>query len=76
MMQQIAKSTGGAYFRAVDRNALAGVLGRIDQLEKSRQAAPKRITIDELYLQPLLWGIVLCALSIMTGETLWMRLPA
>lgn len=76
MMQKIAASTGGAYFRAVDRDALAGVLGRIDQLEKSRQAAPKRITIEELYVEPLLWGIALCALSILTGETLWMRLPA
>jgi Ca-activated chloride channel family protein len=72
----IAKTTGGEFFRATDAQALANVLGRIDALEKSRLAAPKREQIDELYLWPLSAGVALLGLALLAGETLWLKVPA
>lgn len=76
MLRGIAESTGGEYFRATDERALAEVLGRIDALEKSRLAAPPELIVEELYATPLAIGLVLLAIALLTGETLWMRLPA
>lgn len=76
LLESIAQSTGGSYFRAVDEAALESVLSKIDSLEKSRLAAPKSRKVDELYPYPLAAGLVLFALSTLLGETVWMRLPA
>jgi Ca-activated chloride channel family protein len=76
MLQKISGETGGAFFRAVDRNSLAAVLGRIDELEKSRLTAPRQADVHELYLAPLAWGLALLVFAYTTGETVWMRLPA
>jgi len=75
-LSAIAATTGGEYFRATDAQALARVLRRIDALEKSRMKAPKREQIDELYVYPLAAGLVLLALALLSGETLWMKVPA
>jgi Ca-activated chloride channel family protein len=72
----IAKTTGGEYFRATDARALSDVLQRIDSLEKSRLAAPKRERIDELYMRPMLLGVALMGLALLFGETLWLKVPA
>ncbi|MDQ3281035.1 MAG: aerotolerance regulator BatA, partial [Acidobacteriota bacterium] len=69
----IANATGGAFFRATDPRALARVLQRIDALEKTRLTSPKREQIDELYFAPLAAGLALLALSLLGGETYWMK---
>lgn len=73
-LQAVAGQTGGAYFRAVDPDALRAVLARIDALEKSRLAAPPRETVRELYPTPLAWGLALLVAGFLLGETAWMRL--
>jgi Ca-activated chloride channel family protein len=75
-MTDVARTTGGEYFRATDSRALGSVLGRIDQLEKSRLSAPKRQSVKELYPLPLAWGVVAMAAALLLGESVWMRLPA
>ena len=75
-LSAIAKTTGGEYYRATDAQALQRVLKRIDALEKTRIAAPKREQIDELYLYPLAAGLALLALALLAGETIWMKVPA
>ena len=72
----IAKSTGGEYFRATDARAMEAVLDRIDKLEKTRLNAPKSEKIDELYLPPLAGGVVIFALALLGGETLWLKVSA
>ena len=72
----IADTTGGEFFRATDARALARVLQRIDALEKTRMTSPKREQIDELYVWPLAAGLALLVLAVLTGETLWMKVPA
>lgn len=76
MLATIARTTNGAYFRAVDPNAMQSIFDRIDRLEKSSLGAPRINRIDELYLEPLLYGLALMLLSLLAGETRWMRLPA
>lgn len=75
-LKAIADATGGAFFRATDAEALGAVLARIDTLEKTRLAAPKREQIDELYVWPLGAGLILLALAWVAGETLWMKVTA
>jgi Ca-activated chloride channel homolog len=72
----IARTTGGEFLRATDAQALANVLARIDALEKTRIAAPKREQVDELYIWPLGAGVALLGLALLTGETLLMKVAA
>jgi Ca-activated chloride channel homolog len=72
----IAQKTGGGYFRAADTRALSAVLQRIDALEKTRLTAPKREQIDELYVWPLGAALAALALALLTGETIWLKVPA
>jgi Ca-activated chloride channel family protein len=72
----IATTTGGEFYRATDARALARVLQRIDALEKTRLTSPKREQVDELYGYPLLVGLACLLLSLLGGETLWMKVPA
>ena len=72
----IASTTGGDYFRATDARALAGVLERIDALEKTRLTTPRREQVDELYIYPLVAGIVVLLAALLAGETVWMKVPA
>src|SRR5207253_406046 len=53
----IAKTTGGAYFRATTAKTMGDVLARIDTLEKTRLTAPKSEKVDELYFRPLAAGM-------------------
>jgi Ca-activated chloride channel family protein len=76
MLGRIAELTGGNYFRATDEKALVEVFARIDELEKTSLEAPKVTTIRELYEAPLLAGLLMLAIGIVAGETIWMRLPA
>ena len=72
----IARTTGGEFFRATDAEALANVLRRIDTLEKTRMATPKREQVDELYVWPLGAGVALLGIALLAGETLLMKVAA
>jgi len=75
-LSEIARRTGGAYFRATDARSMSDVLQRIDQLEKTRLNAPRNEKVDELYAQPLLDGVALLLLALLLGETVWMKVAA
>lgn len=76
LLTSISESTGGSYFRATDEATLESILSRIDELERTSLEAPKTTSIDELYETPLVAGLVLLAIALLAGETIWMRLPA
>lgn len=75
-LAEIARTTGGEYFRATDARTMSAVLDRIDKLEKSRLTGPKNEKIDELYTGPLAAGFAMLALSLLSGETLWQKISA
>jgi Ca-activated chloride channel family protein len=72
----IARMTNGEYFRATDQHSFGAVLMKIDALEKSRLAAPKEEKIEEMYPLPLTAAVGLLLLSLVSGETLWLKLSA
>ncbi|MEO8215829.1 MAG: VWA domain-containing protein [Acidobacteriota bacterium] len=76
MLSAIATRTGGAYFRAVDPNAMQSVLTKIDRLEKTQLSAPRIQTVRELYVLPLAAGLALLTFALTLGETIWLKLPA
>jgi Ca-activated chloride channel family protein len=53
IMRQIAQTTGGAYFRATNTNALEEIYRRIDELEKSEAEARSVLIPRPLYRWPL-----------------------
>jgi Ca-activated chloride channel family protein len=53
LLRQIAETTGGAYFRATDANALSGIYARIDELEKTRAESRTVLIPQPLYAWPL-----------------------
>ena len=57
-LTEIARLTGGRYFRATDKEKLQAIYDEINQLEKSRVEVTERITYHELFL-----GWVLAALT-------------
>jgi Ca-activated chloride channel family protein len=75
-LSAIAKATGGEYFRATDTRAMAGILDRIDRLEKTKLTAPKTEKVDELYTGPLAAALGALALALASGETLWQKISA
>ena len=64
-LTEIARLTGGRYFRATDKEKLQAIYDEINQLEKSRVEVIERITYHELFL-----GWVLAALALLTAELL------
>ena len=60
VMQQIAETTGGAYFRGTDTSALESIYRRIDELEKSKAESRTVMIPHPLYRWPL--GLALVAL--------------
>jgi Ca-activated chloride channel family protein len=74
-LQQIAQRTGGRFYRATDADALAGIYGQIDRLER----VPVRSIVFRDYrdLAPLVLGAaaVLLAASVLLGSTVAFRLP-
>jgi len=60
ILQEVAKTTGGGYFRATDTNALEEISKRIGQLEKTQAETRTAFLPDPLYRWPL--GVALAAL--------------
>jgi Ca-activated chloride channel family protein len=63
IMKKIAKTTGGAYFRASDANALEKISQRINELEKSKAESRTIFVPHPLFRWPL--GLALLALLLL-----------
>ncbi len=55
LLQEIAERTGGRFFRATDRDALAGVFEEIDRLETTELQVKRFVRYREAF-QPLAWS--------------------
>ncbi|NDD28822.1 MAG: VWA domain-containing protein [Proteobacteria bacterium] len=74
-LQKIADLTGGRFFRATDTEALAGVYGEINRLEK--REAPKAAVVDyrELYPWFLLPALALLGLNALLERSVLQEVP-
>jgi Ca-activated chloride channel homolog len=74
ILQEIAQTTGGKYFRATDNDKLVQVYNEIDKLEKSKIDVRQFSRKDEKYLFPALCAFFLLALEILVRNTIFRNL--
>jgi len=70
LLEDIAKQTGGRYFRARDAQALKRIYEQIDQLERAPIRATRYVRFTELYAWPLGLAAVALLLELLL---LWRR---
>jgi Ca-activated chloride channel family protein len=75
MMTKIAKLTGGEYFRATDREELAAIYERIDELEKSKVESETFVEYTDRFLWLVLPALGLLVLELGLGETVLRETP-
>ncbi len=75
LLQDIAETTGGRYFRATDAEVLRGIFQQIDQLEKTPVEITRFTQHNESYRVALLIGLAALALELMIGATMVVRVP-
>jgi len=75
LLQDVAETTGGRYFRATDAEALSRIFQQIDQLEKTPVEITRFTQHNEAYRIPLLVGLAALAVELMIGATLVVRVP-
>src|SRR6266581_3028694 len=75
LMTEIARMTGGRYFRATDTQSLRHVFDEINRLEKSTVEQVVYRRFEEAYRVPLALGLVALGLEIVLAATLAVRVP-
>jgi Ca-activated chloride channel family protein len=74
-LREIARKTGGQYYRADSSATLRAIYREIDQLEKTEVAVKKHQHYQELFAWFALPGLVLLLLEIILANTVWRKLP-
>mgnify|MGYP000221110694 CR=1 FL=1 len=74
-MKEIAKSTGGLYFRASDEKGLVEIFKEIDQLEKTEVKVKEFYRYSELYAPWVALALGLLLVEQIFGRTWLRRLP-
>lgn len=72
LLEDVARQTGGRYFRARDAQALRRIYEQIDALERTPLRATRYVRFTELYL----WPLALAAAALLAELLLlWRRGP-
>lgn len=71
LMQEIAATTNGKYFRATDNKKLEAIYDEIDRLEKSKITENRFMMFDEQFRPWLLIGLFLLALEMILSRTIF-----
>jgi Ca-activated chloride channel family protein len=74
-LKQIAKRTGGAYFRGDSSSTLRDIYDQIDRLEKTEVQVKKFQRYRELFPLVVLPGLALLLLEVSLSHTVWRKLP-
>jgi Ca-activated chloride channel family protein len=74
-LREIAKTTGGRYFRATDTENLQNIYAEIDTLEKSPHEGLHFKEYRELYPWLLIPGVLLLGIEVVLGRTVLRVLP-
>ncbi len=75
LLRDIARTTGGRYFRANDPEALSRIFQQIDQLEKTPVTVTRYTQFDEKYQGFLLVGLAALVVEVMLAATVVVRVP-
>lgn len=74
-LTDVARKTGGEYFRADSTDTLRKIYERIDALEKTEVEVKRYVHIKELFHWALAPGLILLLLEVLLGNTVWRKLP-
>lgn len=74
-LKQIADTTGGKYFRAVDKDALLAIYREIDALERTEVTEVRYLDYKEYYPHFVLAGLSLIGGALILNSTVFRRLP-
>lgn len=74
-LERMAEATGGAYFRAEDREGLEAVYGRIDEMEKTEISMTSYMEYEEQYRWFVIPATILLLLEVVLLGTRFRRLP-
>lgn len=75
LLQQIAKNTGGRFYRVTDEGALTSVFTEIDRLERTEVKSTERVRYDEEFEKPLKLGLLLLLMELILARGWWRLLP-
>lgn len=75
LLQEIASTTGGQYYRATDKRELEEIYLHIDQLEKTEVQVREFTTYEELFAWFLIPGVALFLLEFILAGTRFRTIP-
>ena len=75
LLQEMARMTGGKYYRADNSKKFQDIYDEIDKLEKTEQQVKKYAQHHELFAWVISPGLGLLLLEILLRHTVWRRLP-
>lgn len=75
LLQQIAKVSGGRFYRVTDESALESVFHEIDALEKTEVKALENVKYDEIFQKPLKIGLIILVIGMLLERGWWRILP-
>ena len=74
-LKEIAKKTGGQYFRVTNANTLSNVFKEIDKLEKTRMDVENYQRTEEAFMPWILAALVCYALALILRYTVFNKIP-
>ena len=75
LLRNIARTTGGRYFRATNKDKLTAIFQEIDQMEKTKMSVREFSRKEEEYLPFALWAIVFLLLHVVLRQTILRNIP-
>lgn len=73
LLEQLAKETGGKFYRASNTNALEGVFNDIDRLEKSKIDVNRYVRYQELFQSWMGWVVAFYIIGALSQMTVFRR---
>jgi len=75
LLQKIADTTGGKYFRATDNTKLMEIYNEINQMEKNRTTVDSFPVYSEKFMDFAIWALVLLLLELLFKFVIIKKLP-
>ena len=75
LLQKIADTTGGKYFRATDNTKLMEIYGEINKMEKNRTTVDSFAVYSERFMTFALWALALLLLELLFKFVILKKLP-
>ena len=75
LLMEMARETGGRYFRATDNTKLAEIYAEINKMEKGTTTSSNVLSYDELFLKYVLWAFAALMIELLLNWFVIRRMP-